>query len=423
VLVQQAIFSCGRRRQREGIHLVSRSAGLTRSDAQLLIPWLPWCDALSPADHPATGTCCVPLSDQSTCISRSMRLAERREGQPRGEHDPVELLTHCLVVPREVTARFADNPFALIQAIGAAGYLLTHQPAGGKLHPIRLAGRAAPLDPIVVGNLTRRLGPRGLAGLVHQAVHSERLILAGADGEEVAAGLLSLLPLEVRGRFSLSVNLRPALRRPLRLVAVPELNLQIERFARQCRYDLLEIERLSEIEFHDDPWATAVERALEESDFAQLAELVAAPVSAHERDQRRVPERQFVSTESSAKPAAKMENAMQMQAAVATAADRQGRPRHDEAENDPAALEMLERLDDLVYDAIAGREKAFDELAQFWPQVLAAIEGEALVESREQYLRYALGLWTERNAEGIQEPQRAMAALDVLCLLFPEEEF
>ncbi len=170
MLVQQAIFSSGRRRQREGFELVSRSAGLTRLDAGSLVRWLPWCDALSPSDHPATGMCYAPLSDDAFCISRTMRLADGPAGDGRGQHDSAELLTHCLVVPRDIAGRFAHNPFALIRAVGAAGYLLTHYPPGGKLQPIRLAGRAAPVDPILVGNLVRRLGPARLAGLVHEAV-------------------------------------------------------------------------------------------------------------------------------------------------------------------------------------------------------------------------------------------------------------
>ena len=42
-----------------------------------------------------------------------------------------------------------------------------------------------------------------------------------------------------------------------------------------------------------------------------------------------------------------------------------------------------------------------------------------LAESREQYLRYALSIWTECTQEGeIRNPTRAIQALDVLCLLF-----
>ncbi len=102
-----------------------------------------------------------------------------------------------------------------------------------------------------------------------------------------------------------------------------------------------------------------LQRALEESDFAQLAELITAPVAAHAQLELRSPQRQFVSMASPPPNwRQKREKAMQTQTAVATAPARPpSRPRHDQVENDPSSLEMLERLDDLVYDSIAGQVK------------------------------------------------------------------
>jgi len=477
VLVQQAVFSSGRSRQREGFHLVSRSVGLTKADAQLLVRRLPWCDALSPDDRWPTGTCYSELGDDSICISRSIRLSGGPVSRGLGPDDAAQLLTHCLVVPRKVFERFANNPFAILRAVAASGYVLSHQPVVAKLQPIRLAGRAPAVDHILLGNLARHPGPAAVAALVHEAIERIRLIVVGARSEELIAGLMSVLPVADRPYFSFSVGLRPSLRRPVRIVAVPESSLQIERFARQCRYKVLKLNDLGKVDYHGHAWATLVEQALEEADFSRLAEQVMSPavaeigesnLAAHQRERRSgdawaaghstasvtghaTAQATAGSTPSPAvletlaakeshgaanagadlRTGSARANSAGGRAATAvrgapSAAGREperARLHHDLAANDPASLAMLEELDDLVYDAIAGRPGAFEELTEFWPSALAQLEGESLVESREQYVRYALGLWGQGDAGGIQDPQRAMGALDVLCLLFPEGEF
>ena len=81
-------------------------------------------------------------------------------------------------------------------------------------------------------------------------------------------------------------------------------------------------------------------------------------------------------------------------------------------------LEKLERLDDLVFDTINGRRPALDELTQLWPQLMAELPRELWSESREQYLRYALELWESSMSDGVRDPKWAVAALDVLAVLF-----
>jgi hypothetical protein len=85
----------------------------------------------------------------------------------------------------------------------------------------------------------------------------------------------------------------------------------------------------------------------------------------------------------------------------------------------PDAIEKLELLDDTVFEAIAGRPGALDQLRRLWPAVLAEV-GPALVEeSREQYLRHALSVWRQCvEGDQIRNPAVALATLEVICLLF-----
>jgi hypothetical protein len=93
------------------------------------------------------------------------------------------------------------------------------------------------------------------------------------------------------------------------------------------------------------------------------------------------------------------------------------------AAHDPSMLETLERLDDLVFEAIAGRTDALEQLKALWPEVCHKLDAALFDESREQYLRYAITVWAE-NAEngGSRDPARAIQSLDVLSLLFNDDD-
>jgi len=96
-------------------------------------------------------------------------------------------------------------------------------------------------------------------------------------------------------------------------------------------------------------------------------------------------------------------------------------PSHDLDLDDPDVLERLEHLDDLVYDAVAGKPDAMDRLKNFWPQVRDDLGEEILAESQEQYLRYALSTWVESiELDDVRDPSRAVQSLEVLCLLFDQ---
>jgi hypothetical protein len=57
-------------------------------------------------------------------------------------------------------------------------------------------------------------------------------------------------------------------------------------------------------------------------------------------------------------------------------------------------------------------------LTQLWPQLIAELPRDLWAESREQYLRYAITLWESSMGSGVRDPQWAVAALDVLAVLF-----
>jgi hypothetical protein len=87
----------------------------------------------------------------------------------------------------------------------------------------------------------------------------------------------------------------------------------------------------------------------------------------------------------------------------------------------PEAIEQLESLDDAVFEAIAGKQEAFDQLRTLWPLVIARLGRSAVDESREQYLRHVLAVWRHfLNDENDRDLHRAARALDVMCVLLDD---
>jgi len=87
----------------------------------------------------------------------------------------------------------------------------------------------------------------------------------------------------------------------------------------------------------------------------------------------------------------------------------------------PDALEQLGQLDDLVFETIAGKLGAMQELRILWPVVKSKVGAALVEESREQYVRHAMEVWRE-CIEGDEErsPALAVKVMDVISLLFDE---
>lgn len=88
------------------------------------------------------------------------------------------------------------------------------------------------------------------------------------------------------------------------------------------------------------------------------------------------------------------------------------------ARGQPALLEKLGELDDVVFEAIAGRVAALDRLRTLWPEATAAVGPELAEESREAYLRHAMAKWEEcAQAEPERNPRIAVTLMEVLTIL------
>jgi hypothetical protein len=83
----------------------------------------------------------------------------------------------------------------------------------------------------------------------------------------------------------------------------------------------------------------------------------------------------------------------------------------------PEVRELLESLDDAVFEALNGSDTALEKTRELWPVVVLTLGPEQIEESREQYLRYAVELTRRFEFKEIRNPAIAVAGLEIIEML------
>jgi hypothetical protein len=430
--IEQAIYTSAETDRGAEYQVVARSADVCDADARELAVWEPSRDAMLDAAPDAESFNFHPLPSGAYCVSRSTS-AGWEQGGGRRVH------THCLIVPTTVLARFANNPFSLIQAMTDRGLWRNSDEPCTQLDPFSLPGGASPVNQELLQQLAVEPGAKRMAALIQRACGAICLALGGASRPSLLmAGLFNCLPPELRLEFSFTTGLRFSPWRPFRIVALsddPAERLWVSTYPNVTVLELGRGAMMGTIPL--DGWAMLIERALVSEHIPFLAfevskkrfELTPNDLSAlglqllEELDamdiaggkpsgKSSLPREQLAHTAHQ-----RFEKSKRSATATATTA-----PKVEHSSlHSPEILEKLEYLDDLVYEAISGKTDSMGQLRDTWPKLLDELGDTLLAESREQYLRYALSIWTECAQGGsIRDPIRAIQALDVLCLLFDE---
>jgi hypothetical protein len=466
MLIEQAVFTSARTDRGRGYHLVATSPGIRAEDARQLTAWAPAHGSLSSAAPDAQSVNFHPLASGAVCVSRSAAAGAEYSGR-----SGPTVYTQFFIVPTDVLERFANNPLALLRATRAHGALKLYDPVPVILPAFELPGRTAAIDEGLLAQLAERLGPRPLAWLVEKALMADALVLVGTPhAEGLLAGLLNCLPVECRPELSFATGLVYSPRRPFRISVVEADMAEQRRLARQPGVTLLSLADQPPADFIPTGWAAYLEEAIRSDRLTSVvAELHRTRLGlrlsdlAWLSDQLRARLRATWSAPAASTPGGeppaphivrspahgRFESSRGDSGGESDGGDifRQSHAPHQhiaapltsELNSDTpgktrlapiaspstllgitsvALLEKLERLDDLVFDTIDGRRPALEELTQLWPQLIAELPRELWAESREQYLRYALVLWETSIRGGVRDPQWAIAALDVLAVLF-----
>ena len=214
--VEQALFTSVEADGHSGYQVVAASGGVCAADEQELAAWGPAHDSMFDLGPDAESFCFHPLPSGAYGIARTTPAGWEYGGGRR-------TCTHCLIVPPEVLARFANNPLAVIQAASQHGFWQDPSRPCSRLEPRALPGGAVPVDQALLGRLAVNPGPQQMAALIQAARDAVCLAVVGAcPPASLIAGLFSCLPPECRLEFSFSTGLKFSPRRPFRIVALSD---------------------------------------------------------------------------------------------------------------------------------------------------------------------------------------------------------
>jgi hypothetical protein len=448
-LVEQAVFTSAETDRASGYQLVASSRGLSADDARALSAWGPSHDALARDDDDAVSFNFHQLPSGRFAVSRTSLAGW--EYSNRGAR---QTYTQYFVVPPGILARFGNHPFAVLRAALASGVLQVQKGVPEQLEPLHLAGRSPTVDATLLARLNAAYGSQQIAALMQAMLSCQSVVIVIEQApENLIAGLLNCLPPECRPEFSFATGLKHSTRRPLRILALPPEKEELRR-AQQHGAVVVRADATVCAEFPPiDGWPRFVHRVLQSgrtsfltTQFSKrrfklgLDDLPALGLELlEELDEAALPTEpppeRTAGKSSSGKPAESKPAAGHwlegLQQAHAAHQQFQKQPSRGPTANDapskrldpesPEVLEQLETLDDLVFGAISGRAVTVDELRQHWSRIREELGDKLLAESREQYLRHALSIWEDCvETDGVRHPERAMQALDVLCILFDE---
>ncbi len=451
-LIEQAVFTSARSRGRDGYHLVATSPGVTLPDARELAVWGPTHDSLS--EHcPASGSINYHrLASGAYCVSRT--VAAGSEYSKRG----LRVYTQSLLVPPAVMARFAFDPFRVMEAASASGFLDILDVVPERLEPTRLLGRASPLDAALVERLCSDLGPRTLASLLQSLLSTPFMcIRGGAATERLMAGLLCLVPPPCRGELSLSTGLRISPRRPFRLISLESDTGLARRLAQRPDTVVVDLSNgstpppeqvgpwgdlLVDIMRNNNwdrlaQWYAQIDEQTQTTDLDQLAHKLrqAGPISTSTRLPQptdrtsgpQPPARPVRSLTAIPQPtpsqviAAEVATEQSLRGEDTPSSPRRGalQQKHGWDLAQHALMDKLEELDGAVLEAIHEIDGALERVESIWPELVSALAPSLVDESRQQYVRFAVQGWLSSiRQDQTRSPARSIAAMQVLAVLF-----
>ena len=458
-LVEQAVFTSAETSRTAGYQLVAKSQGISEEDSRTLSAWGPSHGTLLKSGRQASSINFHPLPSGNHCVSQT--TASGNEYSGRG----ARIYTQCLVVSSDTLRHFANNPFAVVRAASGSGLLNQHEIVPKTLEPVSLVGRAPVIDPSLLSRARREFGPERIARLVQEALRCSSLAIAGTStGDLAVAALINCLPPQIRSEFSFSTGLRTSARRPFRLLFAGDDAEELRRIRQISELTLVDFSDKGTANFTPtDGWARAIYQMVETGRTSLLSrrfenlsgdcsidrldaigielleELARSTVSSPEvslpsanascsrtdlalSDDVSTDTPNETNTSADSRATRQLAHAAHSQFSRTSAAeDRVPGPSIVLSSEHPQVVASLERLDDLVYEAIKGDDSSLTQLQTAWPQLKAELDDELLGQSREQYLRYALQVWEKCvKTSGVRPSNQAVYALEVLCLLFDE---
>lgn len=281
MFIEQAIFTSVRRGHNAGYQLAAISPGVSHQQRRELSLWGPGHDSLYPARQQARAISFWQLESGPYCIGHTVPAGAEYSG--RGG---ARIYTQFFLLARADLARFAGNPFRVVEALNAAGRIQTINPLPDQLAPLPLVGRASPVHEANLQRVNEQLGAHKLATLLQAVLASPALgVTSPLPMDRVLGAMLDLLPPAHRPAISLTTGLKVSAGRPFRVHMLPDNESQKKLAVRQLGMTPISLLDAPPVSFAPDRgWPALMYELLRERRYELLASVVGAAASSSEEN-------------------------------------------------------------------------------------------------------------------------------------------
>jgi hypothetical protein len=217
VKLETAIFTSIKSSRLDGYQLAAASSGISDSVAKELTVWGPAHDSLWDNRRDARSVNFFRLSAGDYCLSCTTLAGEEYSGRGGGR-----VYTQIFLLPTDVLARFAYDPFLVLRALAASGRLVVYDNVPEKLAQVPLLGRSDKPDPSLIAQVLDEVGTGVFEELV-AAVGSPSSVAVLTSGhvERLFQAVLHAFKPDERLNLSFTTNLKDSPRRPFKLFVLP----------------------------------------------------------------------------------------------------------------------------------------------------------------------------------------------------------
>ena len=265
--IQQAIFTSARTDRMDGYQLAAASEGVSQELCDELSAWGPAHDSLLNPESRLGSFNFHRLKSGAYCLSKTVPSGSEYSGRngPR-------IYTTFLILTPEQFGNFSNQPFRVLDAAIAAGYLRVIRRFNETLPTVRLRGRASAALSTILEPLVDEHARQQVLALGAAVCQGNVMVSSSSTVRMVLDRLFNLLPVGCRREVSFSTGLMPSTSRPLRLQRITQNDLGAQAAARQIEAAVLNLEALP-----SEPcsgWWALVNELLEREQFGEIVNLL-----------------------------------------------------------------------------------------------------------------------------------------------------
>jgi GTPase-associated protein 1, N-terminal domain type 2 len=215
--LEQAIFTSAQSTRLNGYQLAATSPGVGEALCRELTAWGPAHDSLWDTRRDARSVNFHPLTTGDYCLSCTTLAGEEYSGRGGGR-----VYTQMFVLPPDVLALFAHDPFLVLRALSASGRLVVYDQIPERLATVPLLGRSEKPDGAMVTQVLDEIGARIFDDLVNTVATAPSVaVVTSGHVERLFQAVLHSFSPHDRLTISFTTNLKDSPRRPFKLFVLP----------------------------------------------------------------------------------------------------------------------------------------------------------------------------------------------------------